>query len=114
MWTRERSHFNETLLQHFIRAMGIYPPGTLVQLSDGRLAIAVAAAPEDARLCPQVLVYDAGTPRSEGILLDLAATAPSDDDALRIDKALRVRDLSADELDYLLPRRRMSWFPAQS
>jgi len=114
MWGRERSQFNETLLQHFIRAMGVYPPGTLVQLSDGRLAIVVAAAPESARLCPQVLVYDAGTPRSEGILLDLATAASHDATTLRIDKTLRMQDVGEDELDYLLPRRRMSWFRAES
>lgn len=112
MWARERSNHNETLLQHFIRAMGIYPPGTLVQLSDSRLAIVVAAAPEGTRLCPQVLIYDAGTPRSEGIMVDLAALAPPDAPAPRIDKALRMQDLGEKELDYLLPRRRMSWFRA--
>lgn len=113
MWARERSHHNETLLQHFIRAMGIYPPGTLVQLSDSRLAIVVAAAPEGTRLCPQVLIYDAGTPRSEGIMVDLAALASPDAAVLRIEKALRMQDLGEDELDYLLPRRRMSWFRAE-
>ena len=113
MWARERNHYNETLLQHFIRAMGLYPPGTLVQLSDGRLAIVVAAAPEGARLCPQVLIYDAGTPRSQGIMVDLAAPAPADAAVLRIDKALRMQDLCEDKLDYLLPRRRVSWFRAE-
>jgi HD-GYP domain-containing protein (c-di-GMP phosphodiesterase class II) len=112
MWTRERSHFDEMLLQHFIRSMGIYPPGTLVQLSDGRVAIVVAAAPAEARLCPQVLLYDAGTPRSEGIILDLARPDPHDPEPLRIEKALRTQDLGTRELDYLLPRRRMSWLRA--
>jgi HD-GYP domain-containing protein (c-di-GMP phosphodiesterase class II) len=115
MWTRERAAFDETLLQHFVRAMGIYPPGTLVQLSDGRVGVVVAAAPESARLCPQVLVYDPGTAKREAIILDLAVAdaQPSTEVEVRIDKALRWQDRGDDELDYLLPRRRTAWFRAK-
>lgn len=108
MWARERTHFDETLLQTFIRSMGIYPPGTLVQLSDGRSGVVVAAAPQQARLCPQVLVYDPDTPRREAIILDLAE--PDLAQQLKIEKGLRMQDRSEDELDYLLPRRKVSWF----
>jgi hypothetical protein len=88
--------------------MGIYPPGTLVQLSDGRTGVVVAAAPQRARLCPQVLMYDPDTPRREAIILDLAE--PELAQELKIEKALRTQDRSEDELDYLLPRRKVSWF----
>ncbi len=108
MWARERTGFDEMLLQSFIRTMGIYPPGTLVQLSDGRIGVVVASAPPTARLCPQVLVYDADTPRVEALILDLAD--PETARQLKVDKALRIQERSDDELDYLLPRRKMSWF----
>ncbi len=108
MWARERSAFDEGLLQAFIRAMGVYPPGTLVQLSDGRIGVVVAAAPAQARLCPQVMVYEPDTPRREAIVLDLAE--PEVARQLKIDKPLRAQDRSEDELDYLLPRRKVSWF----
>ena len=112
MWSRERAGFNDSLLQHFVRAMGIYPPGTLVQLSDGRVGVVVAAAPPNARLCPQVLVYDPATPKREAIILDLAD--PAHADSVKIDKALRTQERSEDELDYLLPRRKLTWFRANS
>jgi HD-GYP domain-containing protein (c-di-GMP phosphodiesterase class II) len=108
MWARERAAFDETMLQTFIRTMGIYPPGTLVLLSDGRSGVVVATAPPTARLCPQVLVYDPDTPRREALILDLAD--PETAQQLKVDKALRMQDRSEDELDYLLPRRKMSWF----
>jgi hypothetical protein len=94
--------------------MGIYPPGTLVQLSDGRIGVVIAAAPETARLCPQVLVYDAATPRREAIIVDLASASASAGQPapLKIDKALRMQERSDAELDYLLPRRKVSWFRA--
>jgi len=96
------------LLQTFIRTMGIYPPGTLVQLSDGRIGVVVAAAPQQSRLCPQVLVYDPDTPRREALILDLAE--PEVAQQLKIEKPLRLQERSEDELDYLLPRRKISWF----
>lgn len=108
MWARERAAFDEELLQTFIRTMGIYPPGTLVLLSDGRSGVVVAAAPQQARLCPQVLVYDPDTPRREAIILDLAE--PELAQQLKVEKAVRMQDRSEDELDYLLPRRKVSWF----
>lgn len=108
MWARERPAFDEVLLQAFIRTMGIYPPGTLVQLSDGRCGVVVAAAPPHARLCPQVLVYDLDTPRREALILDLSE--PELAQQLKVDKALRAQERSEDELDYLLPRRKVSWF----
>jgi HD-GYP domain-containing protein (c-di-GMP phosphodiesterase class II) len=112
MWARERAAFDELMLQTFIRTMGIYPPGTLVLLSDGRSGVVVATAPPTARLCPQVLVYDPDTPRREALILDLAD--PETAQQLKVDKAMRMQERSEDELDYLLPRRKMSWFKGNS
>ncbi|WP_088280117.1 HD-GYP domain-containing protein [Ideonella sp. A 288] len=105
MWSKERAGFDAVLLQLFVRAMGVYPPGSLVQLSDGRDGVVVASAATDAPLRPQVLVYEARVPRSHAIIVDLAGEPD-----LKIDRSLSARDRPADELDYLLPRRKMSWF----
>ncbi|HSW04358.1 HD-GYP domain-containing protein [Aquabacterium sp.] len=112
MWAREKTAFEEVLLQTFIRTMGIYPPGTLVQLSDGRSGVVVATAPPSARLCPQVLIYDPDTPRREALILDLAD--PETAQQLKVLKAVRMQERSEDELDYLLPRRKMSWYRGNS
>ena len=112
MWARERAAFDEMMLQTFIRTMGIYPPGTLVMLSDGRSGVVVATAPPTARLCPQVLVYDPETPRREALIVDLSD--PETARQLKVEKAMRMQERSEDELDYLLPRRKMSWFKGNS
>ena len=53
-------HFNPTLVQQFIRCVGIYPVGTLVQLESGRLAV-VTEAGEKGPLYPTVrAIYDMG------------------------------------------------------
>lgn len=108
MWAREKTAFDEILLQTFIRTMGIYPPGTLVQLSDGRIGVVVATAPPSARLCPQVMIYDPDTPRREALILDLSE--PETAQQLKVARAMRMQERSEDELDYLLPRRKMSWY----
>ncbi|EXI68849.1 MAG: Cyclic di-GMP phosphodiesterase response regulator RpfG [Candidatus Accumulibacter adjunctus] len=104
MWTRERPAFDEHLLQFFIRAMGVYPPGSIVRLTDGRIAAVVAAAAADKPLLPTVMVYTPEIPRQQSIIIDLARI-----DGPAIERALRLQERSPEELDYLLPRRRINW-----
>ncbi|MBI5256551.1 MAG: DUF3391 domain-containing protein [Burkholderiales bacterium] len=110
MWARDRGALDEALLQHFIASLGIYPPGTLVRLNDGRSGVVVVAAPAGARRCPQVLVYDPAVPRRDAQIIDLANPAMAG--SLAVEAAMRPQDRPEDELDYLLPRRRMSWYAA--
>lgn len=53
-WTP--AHFDEALVQHFIRVLGIYPVGSLVKLESGRLGVVLETRREDSlrpllRLC---------------------------------------------------------------
>jgi len=105
LWTREQKFFDHALLQIFIRAMGVFPPGSIVQLSDGRVGAVVISAESEKPLCPQVMLYDPDVPRRQAIIIDLAR-----EDGLRVDRALRLQERPSDELDYLLPRRRLNWF----
>ena len=50
--------------------MGVYPPGSTVQLTDDRYAMVVAVN-STRPLKPSVLVHDAATPRDEALVLDL-------------------------------------------
>ena len=104
MFRDEASRWDRTILQRFIRMMGVYPPGSLVQLSNGNIALVVAVDHADL-LRPSVLVFDPSIPRAEAIVIDLAH-----EPEVKIDLALRPTDLEKDALDYLAPRRRMSYF----
>ncbi len=104
MWTREQKAFDAALLQLFVRAMGVYPPGSIVQLSDGRIAAVVGSAPAGKPLSPKVMIYAPEVPRRQSIIIDLA-----DDDELEVDRPLRLQERPPEELDYLLPRRKINW-----
>lgn len=104
MWAKEQKAFDNVLLQLFVRAMGVYPPGSIVQLTDGRIGAVVISATIQDLLSPQVMIYEPGVPQRQAIIIDL-----TQESSVKIDRALRLQDRTDDELDYLLPRRKMSW-----
>jgi hypothetical protein len=57
MFAQARAKFDATILNGFIRMMGIYPPGSLVQLSDDRYAM-VTSVNSSRPLKPIVRVVD--------------------------------------------------------
>ncbi|UZG42905.1 HD-GYP domain-containing protein [Caldimonas thermodepolymerans] len=104
MFAQMKSRFDEALLNSFIRLMGVYPPGSVVQLTDDRHAMVVsvnAARP----LKPRVLVHDVRVPREEALVLDL-----EQEPALGIRRSFKPQQLPKAALDYLSPRPRMCYF----
>lgn len=57
MYGRERPHFDPVIFPRFVRMMGVYPPGTLVELTDQRMAIVISTRPGNS-LAPRVQVLD--------------------------------------------------------
>jgi hypothetical protein len=50
------------------------------------------------------MVYAPEVPRRQSILVDLAGA-----EGIAIEGAWRLQERTADELDYLLPRRKINW-----
>jgi hypothetical protein len=88
----------------FIRMMGVYPPGSLVQLSDDRLAM-VLSCNASRPLKPRVLVHDPKQPREESLPLDLEACP-----TVSIRRSLKPQHLPRAALDALSPRLRICYF----
>ncbi len=65
--------FQEDLVETFIQAIGIYPTGSLVELSDGQRGVVVSHVPER-RLWPRVMVMtdQAHQPLKSAKVIDLA------------------------------------------
>lgn len=104
LWAREHMAFDRVLLQLFVRAMGVYPPGSLVQLSDGRVGVVIASAAAGKPLCPTLMIYAPEVSRQEATIIVLA-----DVEGLSIERSLHPKDRPPEELDYLLPRRKLKW-----
>ncbi|HEX7639516.1 MAG TPA: HD domain-containing phosphohydrolase, partial [Burkholderiaceae bacterium] len=99
-----RSKFDETLLSGFIKMMGIYPPGSVVQLNDDRYGMVMtvnAAHP----LKPRVLVYEPGVSPEESLYVDLERMP-----LLGIRRSLKPGQLPTRAHEYLKPRQRISYF----
>lgn len=103
MFKVEGAHFDTALLGALIKLLGIYPPGTVVQLSDSSLALVVAPGPESLR--PQVLVYTPEISKDEAPTIELH-TEPD----LKITEAIKPATLPPDVLAWLNPQQRLSYF----
>lgn len=99
-----KSKFDSVVLGAFIRMMGVYPPGSIVQLVNDRYAI-VASVNSSRPLRPKVIVHDSRIPKEEAPILDLE-TVPE----LGIRRSLKPAQLPRDALDYLSPRQRICYF----
>ncbi len=104
MFAQRRSKFDAKLLQLMIKNLGVYPPGTVVRLSNEALGLVQSVNPQKP-LRPWVLVYDPDVPKEEAIMIDL-----EQEPDINISKALRPVQLPAAALDYLSPRRRVTYF----
>jgi len=90
------NHFDSVLVSAFVDAIGVYPPGTVVQLSNGDIGIVVRTHP-DSRLRPVVLILkDRQLRPVSPRYVDLAATAKPTRDTLHIAHMLRAKDAGVD------------------
>ncbi len=104
LYTQYRTKLNATMLQVFIRFMGVYPPGSIVSLSDGTIGMVISVS-SGKSLRPTLLVYDPDVPKEEAIMLDLE-TVPD----VNISKAIRPALLSPEVFAYLNPKNRATYF----
>ena len=83
------SSFHEPLVEQFVQAVGVFPVGSLVELSSGEIAIVVAHN-RVRRLEPRVLVltWPDKAPLAEPIERDLLAAQRSGNGRLRIIRGL--------------------------
>jgi len=99
-----KPRFDATVLGAFIRMMGVYPPGSIVQLTDDRYAMVVSV--NSARpLKPRVVVVDTKVSKHEALILDLESTPE-----LGIRRSLKPASLPKVAMDYLSPRQRICYF----
>jgi len=108
IFAQMKARFDTVALSAFIRMMGVYPPGSVVQLIDDRYAIVVSV--NSARpLKPRILLHEPGVPKSEALIVDLEQMP-----FLGIRRSLKPSALPQVSLDYLAPRQRITYFFEQT
>ena len=104
MFAQRRARFDAKALQLMIRCLGVYPPGSIVKLSNDALALVQSVNPQKP-LRPWVMIYDPEVPKEEAIMLDL-----EQEPEINISKAIRPVQLPSTVYDYLSPRKRVTYF----
>ncbi|WP_217527782.1 HD-GYP domain-containing protein [Vibrio cholerae] len=95
--------YNAENLGILVKFMGVFPPGTVVQLSNDMVGLVISVN-ASSLLYPNVLIYDPSVPRSQAPIIDLA------DRDLKIVNAILPNKLPDKVRDYLNPRSRISYF----
>jgi putative nucleotidyltransferase with HDIG domain len=90
--------FEPSLFAGFRARVGLYPPGSVLRLKSGRLAVSFATNPRTPEL-PQVVIVRnaAGDPVTEGDRLNLADA----DEADTIDELVSANDVGIEPVNYL-------------
>ena len=95
--------FDPKQLNAFVKSMGIYPPGTLVKLSNGHIGI-VITVDSKRLLFPNVLIYDESIPRNEAAIID------TEKEGISVSGAVVVNTLPRKVVEYLNPQTRASFY----
>ena len=95
----ESAKYCERVVQALVQAVGVYPPGSLVELTDGFLGV-VSSLNIDNPTKPIVLLYAPWVCRNDGLVVNLAKEATLD-----ISQAVHPKDIPPNALAYLSPRR---------
>ena len=99
-----KPRFDSVVLSAFIRMMGVYPPGSVVQLVDERFALVVSVN-SSRPLKPRVVVHDPSVSKHDALILDLEQLP-----ALGIRRSIKPASLPRAAMDYLSPRQRICYF----
>lgn len=101
--------YNNSDLKLLVKILGIYPPGSVVRLSNDQIGM-VLSVNSERLLYPNILIYDAEVPRAEAPIIDLEERELSITGVIKPDK------LPPPVFEYLNPRSRISYYfePAKS
>ena len=103
MLRHEGGKFDAQMLGTLIKLLGVYPPGTVVKLSDNSLALVVSPGQHIQR--PHILLYAPHISEVDAPLLDLARSPD-----LAVVETIRPSALAPEVLQWLNPQKRLACF----
>lgn len=104
LFAQYKSQFHTATMTAFIRMMGIYPPGSIVQLNDERYALVVSVN-SSRPIKPKIIICEASIPKDDALIVNL-----EHEPQLAIRRSLKPMQLPKAAFDYLAPRKRLTYF----
>jgi putative nucleotidyltransferase with HDIG domain len=104
MFAKQRTKFDDVLLKRLIKSLGIYPPGSIIQLTTGVFGVVISVNPNHP-MRPYVMLHNPLLHRDKPHIVDL-----SKESNLSISACVRPSQLPKDAFDYLNPRKRINYF----
>lgn len=95
--------YNQNNLTLLVKILGIYPPGSVVRLSNEQIGM-VLSVNSGRLLYPNILIYDAEVPRAEAPIIDL------EEHQLTITGVIKPDTLPERIYEYLNPRSRINYY----
>ena len=104
LYGQQRQQHDEMVVTAFIRCLSVYPPGTIVLLSNGTLGV-VTSVNNAHLLKPTVMVYDAAVASGDTILVDLGQES-----GVSIAKTIRPQQLPPEVGQFFNARKRVAYY----
>jgi len=104
IYAQQRNRFEPKALTALVHCLGVYPPGTMVLLSNGFIGMVIGVNIKRP-LKPTVLVYDAANVKNETMVIDIAL-----ENGLSITKTINSNQLSPELLNYFSPGKRTAYY----
>lgn len=104
LFAQQRAKHDPLHLRMLIRSLGVFPPGTVVHLSNGATALVTSVNPARP-LKPTLVVHDPEVPKDEAIILDLEQESD-----VNISHAIPPNQLPRSTRDYLCMRKHVSYY----
>ncbi|AZG35793.1 MULTISPECIES: HD-GYP domain-containing protein [Shewanella] len=101
LYKNYKSKLNTEYISKLIKILGVYPPGSIIELSSGQFAMVMSVNLQKL-LCPNIVVYDQLVPK------DLAPIISLQDEGLSIVRSLPAAALPEKVHKYLNPREKIS------
>lgn len=97
MFAVDKQKYDEEMISAFISSLGVYPPGTILELSNSYVGM-VMSINHEVLLSPNVLIYNPKIPKEEAVILDLR-----EEEELNVVRSIRPSQLSPEGIEYLNP-----------
>lgn len=104
MYATDHNKYDTRILKQMIKMLGVYPPGSVIQLNNGTYGIVMTVNPAKP-LLPLVRIHHSAVARETPVIIDL-----SEENGLAIKRCLRPNQLPREIYEYLRPCKHVSYY----